>query len=329
MIFVHELGHFLAAKACGVQVNEFAIGLGPALLKKQFGETVYAVRALPFGGQCVMEGEDEDSSNTRAFNNAAKWKRFIILIAGVFMNFLMGLCIFLCLYAPVEQTTVPVIDTLMEKFTGGGENGIQEGDRIISVDGYHIFFTSDISTAFARSNDYDFDVVIERDGKRLTLEDVHIEPQEYVENGETVSYYGFRYKVEDVNFFGKIKLAIFESINTVRLVFDGLRTIFTGGVTLNDLAGPVGLTATMSTAAKQSMYSFWYLAGLIAINLAVMNALPIPALDGGRILFLLIEAIFRRKVNRKVEGIVNAVVLLLLLGLMLIVTVNDIWRLVQ
>ena len=329
MILVHELGHFLAAKACGVRVNEFAIGLGPALLKKQFGETVYAIRALPFGGQCVMEGEDEDSGNPRAFNNAAKWKRFVILIAGVFMNFLMGLCIFLCLYAPVEQTSVPVIDTLMEKFTGGGENGIQEGDHILSVDGYRIFFTSDISTAFSRSDDYDFDVVVRRDGERIELENVHIEPQEYLENGESVYYYGFRYKTEQVGFLAKIRLAFYESINTVRLVFDGLRTIFTGKVTLNDIAGPVGITAQMSMVAKQSMSSFWYLAGLIAINLAVMNALPIPALDGGRILFLAIEAISRRKVNRKVEGIVNAVVLLLLLGLMLVVTANDIWRLVK
>ncbi len=303
--------------------------MGPALLKKQVGETVYAIRALPFGGQCVMEGEDEDSGNPRAFNNAAKWKRFIILIAGVFMNFLMGFCIFFCLYIPVEETTVPVIDALMEKFTGGGENGIQEGDRIISVDGYHIFFTSDISTAFSRSDDYYFDVVVQRDGERLELEDVHIEPQEYIENGESVYYYGFHYQTEKLGFFGKIKLAFYESINVVRLVIDSLRMVFSGNVTLNDLSGPVGITAAMSTVAKQSMSSFWYLAGLIAVNLAVMNALPIPALDGGRILFLIIEAISRRKVNRKVEGVVNAVVLLLLLGLMVVVTANDIWRLVK
>ncbi|MBE6936722.1 MAG: RIP metalloprotease RseP, partial [Ruminococcaceae bacterium] len=189
LIFVHELGHFLAAKACGVQVNEFAIGLGPAIFKKQLGETTYAIRALPFGGQCVMEGEDDDSPNPRAFNRAAKWKRFLILIAGVTMNFLMGLVIFLCLYAPVEQRAVPVVEELMEKFTGGGESGIQEGDRILQVDGYRIFFTKDISMAFARSEDYDFDVVVRRDGKRIELSDVHIEPQEYIENGKPVMYY--------------------------------------------------------------------------------------------------------------------------------------------
>lgn len=312
-----------------MQVNEFAIGLGPALFKKKFGETVYAVRALPFGGQCVMEGEDEDSSNERAFNNAAKWKRFIILIAGVTMNFLMGLVIFLCLYAPVKQTTVPVVDTLMEKFTGGGETGIHEGDRILSVDGYRIFFTSDISAAFARSDDYDFDVTVRRDGERIELKNVHIEPQEYTENGESVRYYGFRYKVEPIGFFGKIRLALLESVSMVRLVIDSLRMIFSGGVTLNDLSGPVGITATMSTVAKESMSSFWFLAGMIAINLAVMNALPIPALDGGRIFFLLIEAVIGRKINPKFEGILNAAVLLLLLGLMLVVTTNDIWHLIR
>ena len=308
-------------------MNEFAIGLGPALVKKQVGETTYAVRALPFGGQCVMEGEDEDSYNPRAFNNAAKWKRFLILIAGVTMNFLMGLTIFFCLYAPVQEITVPVIDTLMEKFTGGGENGIQEGDCIVSIDGYRVFFTSDISAAFSRAEDYDFDVVVRRNGQRLSLEDVHIEPQEYTENGESVFYYGFRYQSRQIGFFGKIRLAFLESVNMVRLVIDSLRMIFTGGVSLNDLSGPVGITVTMSSVAKQSMSSFWYLAGLIAINLAVMNALPIPALDGGRIFFLLIEAIIRRPLNRKVEGILNAAMLLLLLGLMLVVTTNDIWKL--
>ena len=327
MIFVHELGHFLAAKACGVQVNEFAIGLGPALVKKQVGETAYAIRALPFGGQCVMEGEDDDSGNPRAFNNAAKWKRLIILVAGVFMNFLMGFSIFFCLYAPAKEATVPVIDTLMEKFTGGGEDGIWEGDRILSIDGYRVLFPSDISTAFSRAEDYDFDVVVRRDGQRLELKNVHIEPQEYIEDGESVYYYGFRYRTEPLSFFGKIRLAFLESISMVRLVLDSLKMIFSGGVTLNDLSGPVGITATMSSVAKQSMSTFWYLAGLIAINLAVMNILPIPALDGGRVLFLIIEAIIRRPINRKVEGIINAAMLLLLLGLMVVVTTNDIWKL--
>ena len=329
LIFVHELGHFLAAKACGVLVNEFAIGLGPAIFKKQWGETTYAIRALPFGGQCVMEGEDDDSPNPRAFHQAAKWKRFLILIAGVTMNFLMGLVIFLCVYAPVEERAVPVVDELMEKFTGGGESGIQEGDCILSVDGYRILFTTDISMAFARSEDYDFDVVVRRDGKRIELSNVHIEPQEYIENGKSVMYYGFRYEVQELGFFGKIRLALLESVSMVRLVFESLGMIFSGNASLNDMTGPVGITAAMSTVAQQSMSSFWYMAGLIAINLAVMNALPIPALDGGRIFFLLVEAITRRKLNWKAEAIMNGAVLILLLGFMLVVTANDIWRLIK
>ena len=124
LVLVHEGGHFLAAKACGVRVLEFALGLGPAIFKKKWGETTYAIRALPFGGQCVMEGEDESSDDPRAFNNAKLWKRAIILVAGVSMNFLMGFVILFCIYSPAEAFVMPTVDAFMEKFTGGGENGV-------------------------------------------------------------------------------------------------------------------------------------------------------------------------------------------------------------
>ncbi|MBE6935757.1 MAG: RIP metalloprotease, partial [Ruminococcaceae bacterium] len=149
------------------------------------------------------------------------------------------------------------------------------------------------------------------------------------ENGKPVMYYGFRYATQELGFFGKIHLALLESVSMVRMVFESLGMIFSGSVTLNDVAGPVGITATMSTVAQESMSSFWYMAGLIAINLSVMNALPIPALDGGRILILLIEAVTRRKLNWKAEAILNGAVLILLLGFMLVVTANDIWRLIK
>ena len=328
MILVHEIGHFCAAKACGVKVNEFAFGLGPALLKKQFGETTYAIRALPFGGQCVMEGEDEDSDNARAFTNAAKWKRIVILLAGVVMNFLLGLVIFTILMAPAKQVALPVVDSLMDKFTGGGEHGIHPGDQILSIDGYRIYLPGDIATALSRDEDNIYNVVVKRGGERVKLSSLRIAPQPYEENGKTVQYYGFRYKIVDTDALMILKLAYFYSLNSVRLVFDGLRMVLTGGAKLNDLTGPVGITAAMSTVAKTSMPTFWYLVALITINLAVMNLLPLPALDGGRILFVLYEAIFRRPMNRKVEAIMIASVLVLLIGLMLVITFNDIWRLV-
>jgi len=328
LIFVHELGHFLAAKACGVQVNEFAIGLGPAIFKKQLGETTYAIRALPFGGQCVMEGEDDDSPNPRAFNRAAKWKRFLILIAGVTMNFLMGLMIFLCLYAPVEQRAVPVVEELMEKFTGGGEYGLQEGDTLLEIDGYNIYVSSDLNMALGRGDDSLYEIEIIRNGDRMTLHDVRIEPQPYELDGETVYYYGFYMQQVPATPGLVLKVTAGSSINMVRLVIDSLRMLFVGEANVTDLSGPVGISAMMSQTARQDMSSFWYLAALIAINLSVMNLLPIPALDGARILFVLYEIIAHRRANPKVEGYIHGIGLLVMLGLIVFVTFNDIWRLI-
>ncbi len=310
-----------------MQVNEFALGLGPALFKKKLGETVYAIRALPFGGQCVMEGEDEGSDNPRAFPNAARWKRFIILAAGVFMNFLLGLIILICLIAPEQEYVTTKIDSVMDKFTAG--DAIQPGDRIISIDGRKVWLSSDIATALSTGSDYIYDIVIERDGERIELPDLYIEPQPYEENGETVYYYGLRYQVDQLDFWEVLRQSWYNAINMVRMVFDTFAMLFRGQVGFNDLSGPIGIVAVMSDVAQQSMYSFWYLSAFIAINLAVMNLLPIPALDGGRIFFLLIEAVTRRKINEKFEGILNATMLILLLGLMIAVAAKDIVTLVR
>ncbi len=325
LILVHEFGHFIAAKACGVQVNEFALGLGPAIVKKKFGETVYAIRALPFGGQCVMEGEDEESDNPRSFPAAARWKRFIILIAGVTMNFLFGFVLLLLLLAPEKQYSTPVIESTMEKFTA--PESILPGDRLYSIDGRRILLSRDISSALGSGDDYDYDIVLIRDGKKISLSKVHIEPQPYEENGETVYYYGFHYVVEKITFPVLIKLAWLNAVDMVRLVFDSIGMLLRGQVGFKDLSGPIGIVAVMSDVARTDMYSFWYLSAFIAVNLAVMNLLPIPALDGGRIFFLLIEMITRRKINEKFEAAVNTVMLVALLGLMLVVAVKDIAQL--
>lgn len=326
LILVHEAGHFFAAKACGVQVNEFALGLGPALFKKRIGETVYAIRVLPFGGQCVMEGEDENSSNPRAFTNASHWKRLIILVSGVLMNFLFGFIIFIILTAPGKQFVTTKIDYVYDKFTGG--DAIQHADRIVSIDGYRIYKSSDIIYALEKSDDYFYDFVIERDGSKIHLNNLHVEPQPYEENGQTVFYYGFKYMLEDSNPITVVKQAWYDSINMIRLVFETLGMLFHGQVGFKDLSGPIGIVAVMSDTAQQSMYSFWYLSGFIAINLAVMNLLPIPALDGGRIFLIIIEMITRKKINQKFEGILNAAMLILLLCLMAAVAVKDVITLI-
>ena len=330
MILVHEGGHFCAAKALGVRVDEFALGLGPAVWKKQVGETTYALRALPFGGQCVMAGEDaeEPTDDPRAFLNAAPWRRAIILVAGVTMNFILGFLVMLCLFAPAKGFVMPTVDAFMEKFTGGGENGLQEGDTLLEIDGYNVYLSSDISTALSKGRDPYYDIWLERDGRKLHLENVYIAPQEYELDGQTVSYYGFYLRTADASPALTLRVTWYSCINVVRLVIDSLKSLFTGAVKVTDLSGPVGITAAMSTVAKQSFEDFLYLVGLISINMAVMNLLPIPALDGARLMFVFYEMIFRHPANRKVEAYIHAGGLIVLLLLMVFVAFHDIWRLV-
>jgi len=323
----------VAAKLSGVEVVEFAIGLGPVIAKKQWGETTYAIRALPIGGQCVMRGEDDADGtynyDPRSFTNAKPWKKLAILCAGAFMNFLMGYIIFVFLFMPGEAYVTPTVDSLMEQFTGGGEAGIQPGDTILEIDGFNIYVTSDITTALSRGETapyYDF--TVRRNGERIKLSDIEISPKTYIENGKEVSYYGFRFVTKELNVFENLKLSWYNSVNMVRLVFIGLGDMFRGTVKMTEISGVVGITAVMSDAAKQSMPDFWYLTALIAINLSVMNLLPFPALDGGRVIFVLYEMIFRKPVNQKFESYVSIGGFILLLALMFFVVCNDILRLI-
>jgi len=330
MILVHEGGHFLAAKACGVRVLEFALGLGPKLFGKKIGETEYALRVLPFGGMCAMEGEDEDSGDPRAFNNAKPWKRLIILLAGVAMNFLMGLLILMLVYAPAEQFVTATIDGFMDKYTGSRtEEGLLPGDTVLSIDGYRVILSSDISAGFSKGEDSYYDILVRRDGQKLQLHDVYVEPQEYEqEDGTVATYYGVLMGTETATFGATLDMSCRTAVSLVRMVFESLGMIFSGSVGLNDMSGPIGISATLSQAAKQDMSAFWYLTALIAINLAVMNLLPIPALDGARALVVLFEMVTRRKPNRRVEGWINGIGLVLLLALMAVIAFNDVWKLI-
>ena len=181
LIAVHELGHFLAAKACGVRVNEFAIGMGPALLKKTKGDTQYSLRLLPIGGFCAMEGEEEDSDDPAALNNQGFWRKLLIFAAGALMNFLAGLIIILVLYAGVKAVNVPVIRGFAEGCPLESAAGLQEGDRILSIDGERIYTFSDVSLLLGRNKTGDFDLVIRRDGQKLRLENFHMERGEYLD----------------------------------------------------------------------------------------------------------------------------------------------------
>ena len=194
LIASHEFGHFIAAKACGVKVNEFSIGMGPAIYKRQKGETLYALRALPIGGYCAMEGEDEEKDDPRAFTIQALWKKLIILVAGAFMNFVLGVIIIFLVYSNATVFVSPTVDTLVDGFKYGGESGLMEGDTVISIDGHRIFYSNDFSTYMSRSTDGTVDMVVMRDGNEITLENYALRQETYVIDGEELVRYGITFK---------------------------------------------------------------------------------------------------------------------------------------
>ena len=335
LIFVHELGHFAAAKLSGVQVNEFSLFMGPALWKKQVGETLYAIRTIPIGGYCAMEGEDGDSDNPHAFGKAAWWKRLIILVAGAVMNFLVGVLLMVVVYLPTQQVVVPVISGFESFTTLNGENGLQTGDRIVEVDGEKIYVYGDFSMLLSLREGDTHDLVVVRDGKKVALNNLLMEkhPVEQAD-GSTQMLYGMNFTIEDLDFLGKLDYAWNQCLDTVRIVRLSLQMLVQGQVGLKDLSGPVGIVQQMSVVAEVSatwvdaLLNMLYFGAFIAINLAVMNLLPIPALDGGRVVCLLIttavEGVTRRKINPKYEGYLHGAGMILLLGLMAIVMFKDI-----
>lgn len=336
LIATHELGHFTAAKLCGVRVTEFAIGMGPALFKKQGKETLYALRAFPIGGYCAME-EDEQSEDPRAFTNQLWWKRFIILIAGAAMNFITGFIILLFIVPNSAAFLTPTITGFFDNCPYEGEQGLMANDEFYEIDGQRVYFSSNIGFLLGRGNDDVYDITVIRDGEKLELKDYKLAPVEYEIDGEKTTKYGLYFGVKEEGFAASLRYTWNASKDFVRMVWMGLSDLVTGAVGLKELSGPVGIVELISDVGESAetttaaAYSISYLAAFIAINLAVMNMLPIPALDGGRVLFLLIasafEGIWKKKLNPKYEGYIHAAGLVLLLGLMAVVMVNDIYKL--
>ena len=336
LIGIHEFGHFLVAKACGVRVEEFAVGMGPALWKKKKGETVYALRALPIGGYCAMAGEDASSEDPRAFTNAVWWKRLLILCAGSAMNFLLGFLVVLLLYSSAAAFHAPILSGFMEGCPYEGAEALQVGDRFYNIDGHRIYETYDVSDFLSRGDGV-YDVVVLRGGKKVELKSIALEPLEY--EGYENKMYGFFFGVEEATPLVKLRRAWESCMGFSRMVWQGLQQLVTGKVGVKDMSGPVGIVNLMAETGEQAastadaLSDILYLGAFIAVNLAIMNMLPIPALDGGRVFLLLvtavIEAVTRRKLDPKFEGAIHAAGMILLLGLMAIVMFNDILRIVR
>ena len=336
LIFIHEFGHFIAAKLSGVQVNEFSMFMGPAIYKKQPGETLYSFRCIPLGGYCAMEGEDEDTDNPRSFQKAAWWKRLIILVAGAALNFLVGVMIMVIVFLPAKQFITPVVSSFEPWSTVQGEEGLQVGDRFLEVDGEKIYTQSNVSMMLSMNPGDVHDLVVERNGEKVVLDDFEMLRHEVEnEDGSKSMLYGFSFSIEEATLGGKLRYAWLNSLDTVRTVRLSLQMLLSGQAGLKDMSGPVGIVQIMSDTAQQSATAFdafmnmLYFGGFIAINLAVMNLLPIPALDGGRVVGLLlttaVEKITKKKINPKYEGYLHGAGMILLLVLMAVIMFKDIF----
>lgn len=329
LVIVHEFGHFITAKRGGVQVNEFWIGMGPTLLKKEHNGTLYCLKLLPFGGACVMEGEDEDSESEHAFGKASLPRRMLIVAAGALMNFLVGFLIVLAVIQPNGPNggyIVSTIDSVNPASTAAAAGGLQAGDEILEVDGYNILMRSDFEIALARGADTTYEVVVRRDGEKITLPAVVLEATIEGEDGRKMIGLTFAEQPDSIGMH--INMAVRTALNYARLVWVSLGMLVSGQVGVDQFTGPVGVASMMATTASYSITAFLQLVAFISINLGVMNLLPLPALDGGRLVFLILEGIRRKPVPAKYEGYIHAAGLMLLLALMVYVTGQDILRIV-
>lgn len=317
LIFPHELGHFLAAKAVGVKVNEFSFGMGPALVKKQGKETMYSIRLIPLGGYCAMEGENEESENRRAFNNKPLGAKFFVLAAGSAMNvFIAFLCLTIVMGVIGSATTTV---NQVEQDSAAYEAGILSGDRITAVNGASIDAWNQLSEAISGSGEA-VSVTVERKG----------EPQNFTMTPKENEDGRFVIGVTPVVSHNVITAAgngAKGTYNVTKAMFVSLKQLITGGVSADQITGPVGIINMAGQTSRYGFIYFGYLVALISLNLALINLLPFPALDGGRIVFAIIRKVTGKMISDDLEGRIHSAGMMLLLVFMIFVTWKDIARL--
>jgi len=328
MIFVHELGHFISAKLLGIRVHEFAIGMGPKLIGRRRGETLYSVRLLPLGGFCALEGENESSDDEKALSNKPAWAKLIVMAAGSCMNLLLGLVLLFCLYSSVQTVVVPQVDTVV---AGGPADlaGVQVGDEIIKMDGRRIHIAYDMHWVSGKLTGEPFELVVKRpSGLKETLTVTPGADQSAPKLGITM-------KQEENGFFLTAKTAYYETVFYGRVVLESFIDLLRGRIGISSMSGPVGIVSEIGGAVQQAqeqglagLLNLLQMTVLLTVNLGVFNLLPIPALDGGRIFFVLIEMIRRKPIPPEKEGIVHFVGFVLLILLSLFIAYMDVLRLV-
>lgn len=330
IIAIHEFGHFIAAKSSGVRVNEFAIGMGPQILKKKKGDTTYSLRLFPIGGFCAMEGEDEDSNDECALNNKSVGKRFKILIAGAAMNLILGIVIVLILNIMQPSFATMSIADFQQNATSQS-SGLRVDDKFVEINGLNIYSDLDLSYALMSDKDGVYDVKVLRDGEKVTLSDVTLEK---INDNIIIDFKVYPGKRTAGNV---VTRAFTRSFSIGRLVWISLGDLITGNFEMNELSGPVGIVSIIGDnvkpapgqSAKDAVENILNILAFITINVGIMNLLPLPALDGGRILFLIIEVVRGKPVKPEHEGMVHTIGIVILLALMVLVTFNDIVKLIS
>lgn len=331
IIFLHEFGHFMTAKKFGVRVKEFALGMGPKILKFQKGETLYSLRLFPIGGFCSMEGEDEESEDERSFGKKAVWKRMIIVVAGAVMNILLGFVMMMIVLMPEKYFASTKIAVFSENAPSA--QALQVGDEIQSINGYGINTSMDMNFAFATAKSNEMSFKVKRNGETIHLD--HVKFGTTNRDGKDIIQLDFKVEAIENNFGNLLGQTFMQSYSTVKMVWASLIGLLTGQFGLNEVAGPVGMTSAISQATAAGLEkSFWdglsnlmFVMMIITFNLGVVNLLPIPALDGGRLVFLIIEAIRRKPVKPEHEGWVHFIGMIVLLLFMVLISINDIIRL--
>lgn len=348
VIAIHELGHFTVAKLCGIQVNEFSIGMGPALWKKIYKGTQYSLRALPVGGYVALEGEESPESQQAQsaqddaqaenpippeqrtgipLNEAPVWQRLLVMAAGAFMNFVLGFAVLLVLVAAQEGQITSRVIAVIEPDALCGQTGLAVDDEVVAVNGRRCFIANDMIYELVRTESYQADFTVRRGGSLVELKNVQFDTWTD-DGGQTHMTLGFKvYGIE------KTPLSVTkEAASCVlyygRIIYTSLFDLLAGRESVNDLSGPVGIVTAIGQAASYGWRDLLELLALITINLGIFNLLPFPALDGGKVVFLLIEAVTGRAVPEKIQGSLTMAAFVLLFALMLFATYNDILRLV-
>lgn len=317
LVLIHEGGHFLVAKFFNVRVNEFSIGFGKKLIGKQKGETLYALRAVPLGGYVMLEGEEEESSDPRAYNNKSVWQRMLIILAGGVVNIIFGLTVYLIIATGIGNYYSMVISEPVAGYSAE-QAGIQAGDELISANGKRLRLKTDLDKIISEAQGEPITFIVERNNENIEM---IITPTQH-ENERYVI--GVNFKEAENTISNRLYYGFWNTVNFSGSIVNNVKDLLTGGVKTEQLMGPIGISTVVSQT--QGIVDFVYILALISLSLGVTNLLPFPPLDGGKFVLLVIEAIRRKKLNMELEVNIQAAGFVLMILLSIYVAYNDILR---